>query len=182
MSHVLIKYSIPYSLLKILLNVKRHTLEKNHKCPSCDYSAVELSKLKRHMRIHSDERPYMCPYCEYASRDTFKLKRHLRVHTGEKPYECPICASCFSQSNTLKIHMKSSHTEGSRIQKKNAKRKSEEKVLLNVNVLSEVGVGDGDTKSLIVTQSSPSGIKSSEYYLVINILKYIRKLFFNDKP
>ena len=28
----------------------RHTLEKPHKCTECDYSSVELSKLKRHMR------------------------------------------------------------------------------------------------------------------------------------
>ena len=28
----------------------RHTYEKPHKCGECDYSSVELSKLKRHMR------------------------------------------------------------------------------------------------------------------------------------
>lgn len=100
----------------------KHTLERPHKCPTCDYSSVELSKLKRHIRVHTDERPYLCPYCDYASRDTFKLKRHLRVHTGEKPYECPICKAAFSQSNSLKVHMKGSHEEGSRIQKRSAKK------------------------------------------------------------
>lgn len=97
----------------------KHTLERPHKCTICDYSSVELSKLKRHMRVHTDERPYLCPYCDYAGKDTFKLKRHLRVHTGEKPYECPICNTSFSQSNSLKVHMKTSHAEGSRIHKKN---------------------------------------------------------------
>ena len=28
----------------------RHTYEKPHKCPDCDYASVELSKLKRHIR------------------------------------------------------------------------------------------------------------------------------------
>jgi uncharacterized Zn-finger protein len=84
----------------------KHTFEKAHKCTECDYSSVELSKLKRHMRVHTDERPYLCGFCDYASRDTFKLKRHMRIHTGEKPYECPICKHCFTQSNSLKTHLK----------------------------------------------------------------------------
>ena len=86
-------------------------MEKPHKCPNCDYSTVELSKLKRHMRVHTDERPYLCHLCDYASRDTFRLKRHLRTHTGEKPYECPICKNKFSQSNGLKAHIKTFHSE-----------------------------------------------------------------------
>ena len=74
------------------------------RCTECDYSSVELSKLKRHMRCHTGERPYQCPHCTYASPDTFKLKRHLRIHTGEKPYECDICHARFTQSNSLKAH------------------------------------------------------------------------------
>ena len=82
----------------------KHTHEKPHKCPDCDYSSVELCKLKRHMRCHSGERPYQCPHCTYASPDTFKLKRHLRIHTEDKPYECDICYARFTQSNSLKAH------------------------------------------------------------------------------
>jgi transcriptional repressor CTCF len=82
----------------------RHTHEKPHKCPECDYASVELSKLKRHIRCHTGERPYQCPHCTYASPDTFKLKRHLRIHTGEKPYQCDICNARFTQSNSLKAH------------------------------------------------------------------------------
>ena len=36
----------------------RHTHEKPHHCTECNYSSVELSKLKRHMRCHTGERPY----------------------------------------------------------------------------------------------------------------------------
>ena len=40
----------------------RHTHEKPHKCPECDYASVELSKLHRHIRCHTGERPYQV-YC-----------------------------------------------------------------------------------------------------------------------
>lgn len=129
----------------------KHTLERPHKCTMCDYSSVELSKLKRHMRVHTDERPYLCPYCDYASRDTFKLKRHIRVHTGEKPYECPLCKKCFSQSNSLKVHMKSSHSDGSRIQKKNARKQTKsddkEKVKLQEVSIAQSGTDPLDNQS-----------------------------------
>ena len=74
------------------------------RCTECDYSSVELSKLKRHMRCHTGERPYQCPHCTYAASDTFKLKRHLRIHSGERPYECDVCNAKFTQSNSLKAH------------------------------------------------------------------------------
>lgn len=131
-------------------------MEKPHKCTYCDYSTVELSKLKRHVRVHTDERPYLCHLCDYASRDTFRLKRHLRTHTGEKPYECPICKNKFSQSNGLKAHIKTFHSEvpiivddqGSPIQnaiksnkknsiKKEAKYYSEEKSKLSSFILTK---------------------------------------------
>ena len=74
------------------------------RCTECDYSSVEMAKMKRHMRCHTGERPYQCPHCTYASPDTFKLKRHLRSHTGEKPFECDNCYKGFSLSNSLKAH------------------------------------------------------------------------------
>lgn len=80
--HASFKYS--YFCICLFFKKFRHTLERPHKCTVCDYSSVELSKLKRHIRVHTGERPYLCPYCDYASRDTFKLKRHIRIHTGEK--------------------------------------------------------------------------------------------------
>jgi hypothetical protein len=44
----------------------RHTHEKPHHCTECDYSSVELSKLKRHMRCHTGERPYqVINYLQY---------------------------------------------------------------------------------------------------------------------
>jgi DNA-directed RNA polymerase subunit M/transcription elongation factor TFIIS len=71
----------------------KHTFEKPHKCPDCDYATVELSKLKRelliwyyivqlicagHVRSHTGERPYKCVICTYSSADQYKMKRHLR--------------------------------------------------------------------------------------------------------
>ncbi|CAF1090693.1 unnamed protein product, partial [Brachionus calyciflorus] len=138
----------------------KHTMEKPHKCSICDYSTVELSKLKRHMRVHTDERPYLCHLCDYASRDTFRLKRHLRTHTGEKPYECPVCKNKFSQSNGLKAHIKTFHAEipifldehGSPIQnKQQSKRKIKTKIDLdlieNKSQLSSFIITENDSTS-----------------------------------
>lgn len=144
----------------------KHTLERPHKCTICDYSSVELSKLKRHIRVHTDERPYLCPYCDYASRDTFKLKRHIRVHTGEKPYECPICKTCFNQSNSLKVHMKCSHTEGSRIQKKNARSGSKKQTELQLD--NTASIKPSITSVSVVDQSQSDSTKTpvkSTYFL-----------------
>ena len=75
------------------------------RCTECDYSSVELCKLKRHIRgCHTGERPYQCPHCTYAFPDNFHLKHHLRIHTGEKPYKCDVCHARFTQSNSLKVH------------------------------------------------------------------------------
>ena len=84
-------------------HVKKSSLV--HQCHLCDYRAVELSKLRRHIRAHTGERPYKCSLCTSAFTDNCKLKRHLRVHTGEKPYQCIYCPKAFNQSNSLKAHM-----------------------------------------------------------------------------
>ncbi len=128
------------------------------------------------MRVHSDERPYLCPYCEYASRDTFKLKRHLRVHTGEKPYECPICKSCFSQSNSLKVHMKSSHKEGSRIQKKNSRRTKNNKEIVAEISEEKVTIANLSPSGSSST-TSPAGIKSYAYFQATNESYYSNETY-----
>jgi hypothetical protein len=33
--------------------IRRHTLEKPHRCDECGYATVELSKLRRHIRTHT---------------------------------------------------------------------------------------------------------------------------------
>jgi hypothetical protein len=38
---------------KYFRSLRRHTLEKPHKCEECGYATVELSKLRRHIRTHT---------------------------------------------------------------------------------------------------------------------------------
>jgi len=66
----------------------RHTYEKPHRCSDCDYTSVEMSKLRRHARCHSGERPYQV---SFFSSPPLRLVfagervRHLRyIHTFEK--------------------------------------------------------------------------------------------------
>lgn len=53
-------------------------------CYNCSFTG----ELVRHVRYrHTHEKPHKCPECEYASVELSKLKRHIRCHTGERPYQ-----------------------------------------------------------------------------------------------
>ncbi|MCH1927844.1 hypothetical protein L6232_23910, partial [Shewanella sp. C31] len=57
-----------------------HSAEKPHQCPHCEYKAVQLSNLNKHiMSRHTGEKPYQCPHCEYKSVQNDHLKK---AHNG----------------------------------------------------------------------------------------------------
>ncbi|CAN2389844.1 CCCTC-binding factor (zinc finger protein) [Pristimantis euphronides] len=88
-----------------------HSLDKPFHCCYCDYTSVEVNRMRIHIRSHTGERPFTCSQCPFASTDAFKLTRHLRTHTGEKPYVCNICQAKFTQKNSMKMHVLRKHTE-----------------------------------------------------------------------
>lgn len=71
----------------------KHTDERPHKCPDCDYKTAQLGHLKIHMKHkHLDEKPHECPDCDYKTVQLSNLKTHMRYrHTKEKPFKCPDC-------------------------------------------------------------------------------------------
>lgn len=72
----------------------RHNEDKLHKCEYCDYSSLELCKVKRHAAQHSSGFTFKCGYCSFAAFNKNKLKYHLRIHTTNKPFklfECRVC-------------------------------------------------------------------------------------------
>ena len=87
----------------------KHSTERPNKCPYpyCDYAAVELSRVKKHIGIHTGEKPFQCQQCSYAAPLKTHLKRHeSNVHRGEQPYECDICHARFTQQGSMVFHRK----------------------------------------------------------------------------
>lgn len=89
----------------------KHTHEKPHRCPECDYASVELSKLKRHIRCHTGERPYQVSDKKKKNRIIVMLSgelvRHVRYkHTHEKPHKCSLCDYASVELSKLRNHFR----------------------------------------------------------------------------
>ncbi|UYV77005.1 hypothetical protein LAZ67_14002788 [Cordylochernes scorpioides] len=82
-----------------------HTGEKPQHCPHCDYRTNHSSHLKLHIKTHTGVKPQLCPHCDYRTNYSHVLKTHIRTHTGEKPQLCPYCDYRTNHSSDLKIHI-----------------------------------------------------------------------------
>lgn len=51
--------------LKMLVQVRRHTVDKPFKCDHCTYATTEKTALAKHIRTHTKERPYICETCGF---------------------------------------------------------------------------------------------------------------------
>ena len=96
----------------------RHTKEKPHQCPKCDYECVERSKIKRHinsMHKHKVKTPLLrtpkttcCRVCQQNFPSPSQLARHVQDrHSKEKLYSCPLCQYECVKVSSLKSHLKS---------------------------------------------------------------------------
>ena len=54
--------------------IRRHTLEKPHRCEECGYATVELSKLRRHIRTHTGVRRHRSS-CHTSISSPFRKSR-----------------------------------------------------------------------------------------------------------
>ena len=87
-----------------------HAKLKPFKCSECDFSAVEVAKLKRHMLTHSEEYPFKCDLCYFRCKQKENLVAHTKtVHDKEKKFYCSECDASFTQKHHLERHQKLVH-------------------------------------------------------------------------
>ena len=71
----------------------RHTGEKPHSCPYCNYRSITSTNMKSHIWIHT-----------FKTNTKGNLRIHMRTHTGESKFVCTLCSKRFTQSHNLKVH------------------------------------------------------------------------------
>lgn len=47
------------------------------KCPHFDYTSTRRAHVKWHMYRHTGEKPHTCPYCDYRSITSTNMKSHI---------------------------------------------------------------------------------------------------------
>lgn len=75
-------------MIDMILLLKRHTLEKPHKCEECGYATVELSKLRRHIRTHTGV-SFSIVVKSLFDADHFR-KNHIHVHIAPIAVRIPL--------------------------------------------------------------------------------------------
>lgn len=59
--------------------------------------------------VHSVQRPHKCSSCEKTFLSTSKLKQHLNIHTGSRPYKCDYCPKDFTNFPNWLKHTRRRH-------------------------------------------------------------------------
>ncbi|CAL1279629.1 unnamed protein product [Larinioides sclopetarius] len=92
-----------------VIEYTKYRPRKLHCCPHCEYTAIRVSDVKRHLLTHTGEQPFECSYCGKSFSQKGNLATHMLIHTGEKPFNCSVCGKGFAQKFALKVHMHKSH-------------------------------------------------------------------------
>ena len=69
-----------------------HAINKQHKCPICDFSCSLQDSLIIHIEsVHGKKKPHKCSICDYSCSQKADLKIHIEsVHEKKKPHKCSI--------------------------------------------------------------------------------------------
>ena len=61
-----------------------HHHSKNKSCEFCGKRFKFISNLIVHRRSHTGEKPYRCPICNHTCSQASKLKRHMKIHRAAR--------------------------------------------------------------------------------------------------
>ena len=79
-------------------------------CEKCGFSTISKHKLRSHIREkHEIEKHKKCPYCEYSSHQSTKILIHIDIkhpETGEKQFQCDKCNTTFIYEQSYVNHTK----------------------------------------------------------------------------
>ena len=102
------------SAFKLKIHMRRHRGEKPFKCKYCDYRAVEIGIVNKHIKlVHETHNliKHICDICAKEFKNKDDLKKHLFVHS--KPsFQCNICNKFMKHRNTYRRHMVVQHKVG----------------------------------------------------------------------
>ena len=102
------------SAFKLKIHMRRHRGEKPFKCKYCDYRAVEVGIVNKHIKlVHETHNliKHICDICAKEFKNKDDLKKHLFVHS--KPsFQCNICNKFMKHRNTYRRHMVVQHKVG----------------------------------------------------------------------
>ena len=73
----------------------------------CDYATNDLPKMKAHGTLFHGI--VHCDKCEYSADDLTILKKHLMTHTGRFPYICANCGFEATKESILEFHKETKH-------------------------------------------------------------------------
>ena len=81
------------------------------KCPYCDLSFRNRSKVNRHKReIHlKNFKVYECLPCNKVFKRKEHYTRHLKGTHFDEKYECPKCDAKYVEKNRVKAHLMTCH-------------------------------------------------------------------------
>ncbi|KAH8412034.1 hypothetical protein KR222_007089 [Zaprionus bogoriensis] len=73
-------------------------------CDQCDFKARIKGHLRRHMHRHTGEKPHQCPHCEFQCSTIDNLRKHIvktSKHPGKFIYECAACSQQQADNSSI---------------------------------------------------------------------------------
>lgn len=79
-------------------------------CPNCPRKYKNRRTLLRHLRYECGviEKQFKCPFCDFCSKLKHNLKKHVEKHQDTKKdlsQYCPKCYQSFQCKDSLSIHI-----------------------------------------------------------------------------